>query len=101
MADLDRKILDTIVEETVSLLIRKNRDYGDSYFNLRKEFGPVAFVVRLADKCERLKCLLKNEPQIKEEKEEDTIKDIIGYCLLELYFRKTYVEEKDGKNKQS
>jgi len=99
VADLNRKILDTIVEETVSLLIRKNRDYGDSYFNLRKEFSPVAFVVRLADKCERLKCLLKNEPQVKEEREGNTIKNIIGYCLPELYFKKR-TEEKNGENKQ-
>jgi len=93
VADLDKKLLDDIVKDVVSLLIRKNKDYGNSYFTLREEFGTVAFIIRLVDKTERLKCLSKSEPQVKEEKEEDTIKDIVGYCLLELYYRKTKQEE--------
>lgn len=85
--ELKQESLNSISGEIINLLIKKNRDYGNSYFKLREEFGRVAFVVRLADKIERLKTLLKNEPQVMDEREEDTIKDIIGYCLLELYFR--------------
>lgn len=85
--ELKQESLNSISGEIINLLIKKNRDYGNSYFKLREEFGRVAFVVRLADKIERLKTLLKNKPQVMDEREEDTIKDIIGYCLLELYFR--------------
>ena len=85
--ELKQESLNSISGEIINLLIKKNRDYGNSYFKLREEFGRVAFVVRLADKIERLKTLLKNKPQVMDEREENTIKDIIGYCLLELYFR--------------
>lgn len=83
---LRRDLLDEIVYPIQELLIKKNSDYGDSYFELRKEFGKVAFLIRLTDKITRLKTLTKQQAQV-EESEEDTIKDIIGYCLLELYYR--------------
>ncbi len=41
------------------------------------------------DKVSRLKTLVKQNAQV-EETIEDTIKDILGYCLLELYYRKKY-----------
>ncbi|WP_038058553.1 nucleotide modification associated domain-containing protein [Thermodesulfovibrio yellowstonii] len=85
---LNKILLDKITEEVKELLIKKNTDYGDSYFQLREEFGPLAFIVRLADKVGRLKVLASQKAQVAEESEVDTIKDIIGYCLLELYFRK-------------
>lgn len=47
---LRRDLLNKIAYPIQELLIRKNSDYGDSYFDLRKEFGKVAFLVRLADK---------------------------------------------------
>ncbi len=84
---LDRSVLNSIVLKVVDLLIQKNADYGNSYFKLRDDFGKISFVVRLVDKTERLKNLAKKEPHFPSESEEDTIKDIIGYCLLELYYR--------------
>ncbi|MEM1973518.1 MAG: nucleotide modification associated domain-containing protein [Thermoplasmata archaeon] len=83
---LRRDLLNKIAYPVQELLIKKNSDYGDSYFELRKEFGKVAFLIRLTDKIARLKTLTKQQAQV-EESEEDTIKDIIGYCLLELYYR--------------
>lgn len=85
---MNKTLLDNIVNEISELLVKKNADYGNSYFELRDEFGQAAFVIRLADKVARLKNLLKNNRQIEDEKEIDTIKDIVGYCLLELCYRR-------------
>ncbi|SPF40772.1 conserved hypothetical protein [Candidatus Desulfosporosinus infrequens] len=70
------------------LLERKDADYGYSYDETRREFGPVAFLLRLNDKFVRLKTLTSNEAQVNDESIEDTISDIIGYCTLELRYRK-------------
>ena len=83
---IDFSLLGKVIDDVVSLLERKNSDYGNSYFKLRNEFGKVAFVVRIADKVERLKVLLRQLPRV-DESEEETITDIIGYCLLELLYR--------------
>lgn len=91
---LDKNQLEEIVRSVVELLLKKNADYGNSYFELRSEFGKVAFLVRLGDKYGRLKVLAKKEPEVTGESEEDTIRDIIGYCLLELYYRKYIVKQK-------
>jgi len=69
------------------LLEQKNHDYGRSYDELREEFGEVSFLVRIGDKFNRLKTLVKHPAEVKTESVEDTIKDIIGYCTLELCFR--------------
>lgn len=83
-----KEVLENLVLEILTLLFKKNTDYGDSYFNLRNEFGKITFIVRLCDKTNRLKTLFKQNTQVfNDEREEDTIKDIIGYCLLELYYR--------------
>ncbi|MDA8336470.1 MAG: nucleotide modification associated domain-containing protein [Peptococcaceae bacterium] len=70
-----------------NMLLQKNQDYGDSYKLLRDEYGVTAFHLRLADKFNRLKQVDRNGAKISESAE-DTIKDIIGYCTLELLYRK-------------
>lgn len=94
---LRKDLLNEIIHSVQELLIKKNADYGNSYFELRDEFGKVAFLVRIADKIGRLKTLARLSAQVNES-EEDTIKDIIGYCLLELYYR-TYGGGRDGMDK--
>jgi len=76
-----------IAEEMADIVSRKNADYGNSYFRLRSEWGPMSFGARLGDKYYRLVNLLQgHKPQVNESVE-DTIRDIIGYCLLELAYR--------------
>ncbi|MDI1472988.1 nucleotide modification associated domain-containing protein [Thermodesulfovibrio sp. 1176] len=95
---INLNLLHEMIYQVKELLIKKNTDYGNSYFELRKEFGKVAFLVRIADKLARLKTLVKQQAQV-EESEEDTIKDIIGYCLLELYYKQYYGGESNGMDK--
>lgn len=90
---LNKNLLAQICNESLELLVKKNADYGSSYFDLRREFGKVAFLIRLSDKVSRLKNLAKKEATEINETEEDTIKDIIGYCILELYYRRSKPEK--------
>jgi hypothetical protein len=82
-------ILDPIAE----LLLKKNTDYGNSYNILREEFGKTAFIIRISDKLNRLKSLQRNTALVTDESEDDTIRDIIGYCALELMYREEDAED--------
>lgn len=77
-----------ILKPVADLLKRKNTDYGDSYNENRAEYGPISFIIRLNDKFARLKTLIKQEARVENESIEDTLEDIIGYCTLELRFRR-------------
>ncbi|MEM5854199.1 MAG: nucleotide modification associated domain-containing protein [Candidatus Aenigmatarchaeota archaeon] len=84
-----------IALEIVNLLEEKNTLYGNSYKETRDEYGYIAFLIRLQDKINRIKTLYTKENLPKsEESIEDTLKDIIGYCLLELEYLKS---KKGGK----
>lgn len=69
-------------ELLASLLINKNRDYGNSVQEQFNEYGLTSILIRLDDKLRRLKNL-KNHPQhVKDESLLDTMKDIAGYAIL-------------------
>ena len=72
----------------LGLLEKKNKDYGRSYDKLREEFGEVSFLIRLSDKYNRLKTLTYHPASVEDESIIDTIYDVIGYCTLELAYRK-------------
>ena len=71
------------------LYIRKNHDYGYSFAKVRTEY-PNAIVIRLMDKLERVKQLLKpnNLTGLVTESLDDTLLDLANDCLLELTERK-------------
>lgn len=76
--------------EIAAMVKKKNEDYGGSYYKLRERYGHAGFLIRLADKTGRLDELLsgKGKKPVSGETVEDTIKDVVGYCLLELQYRK-------------
>ena len=82
-----KKILDPIAE----LLEKKNHDYGNSYSKLRDEYGEAGFLVRIADKLNRLVVLSRRSARVEDEASRDTISDMIGYCTLELKYREERV----------
>jgi hypothetical protein len=88
-------IFHRIADEVADTVSQKNHDYGNSYFRLRKEWGVQSFGVRLGDKYHRLANLLKGTEAQVDESIEDTIRDVIGYCLLELAYRERGVGEDD------
>lgn len=65
----------------------KNADYGDSFASLREEF-PDAILIRLTDKLNRLKTLVRGADQkVKDESIDDTLLDLANYCIMELVER--------------
>src|SRR5690606_169790 len=48
-----------IAREVAQTLERKNRDYGDSFFETYEEFGDLSTYIRLKDKLGRLKTLIE------------------------------------------
>ena len=88
-----------IATDIASLVEKKNVDYGNSFDKSIDEWGDVAYFIRVNDKFNRAKNLSKNEAQVKYEKLEDTLKDIIGYTLLYLNYlsqKEVFICEKEN-----
>ena len=64
----------------VSTLCRKQHDYGHGNIN---RFGIYGVIVRLSDKIERL-ANLNNIDKPQNESRQDTLLDIVGYCVIAL-----------------
>ncbi|MBE2917333.1 DUF1599 domain-containing protein [Anoxybacillus flavithermus] len=76
--ELHKKILNEI-HDTYK---RKNADYGNSFGEQFIEYGLLSAVIRLDDKMRRLKQLLKNEAQVKDESIRDTLLDLSNYAIM-------------------
>jgi len=76
--DLHRKILDEI-HDTYK---RKNADYGNSFEEQFKEYGLLSSQIRLDDKMRRLKQLVKEKAQVKDESIRDTLLDLANYAIM-------------------
>lgn len=74
---------DDVCRELNDLLTKKNSAYGTSVNDTFKDYGITAYAIRLQDKVNRLRTLIKN-PNISEndEKIEDTLMDLAGYAVL-------------------
>lgn len=84
-ADIHREICTGLTD----VYARKNADYGDSFGSLRKEY-PESICVRLGDKYNRLKSLMRPGyvAQVPDEKIEDTLLDLANYAIMELVERR-------------
>jgi len=63
---------------------RKNTDYGDSFGKQFEEYGIVSSAIRIEDKFNRFKNLIKNEAKVKDETIEDTLLDLANYAIMTL-----------------
>ena len=80
-----------------ALLVRKNRDYGSSGMKspvlMPNLVAREALLCRMSDKVARIAQLADgSDPQVADEKLEDTIRDLAGYCILWLTAGDTDVE---------
>jgi hypothetical protein len=67
--------------EMVATLCRKQHDYGHGNIN---RFGMYGVIVRLSDKIERLENLKNRNTKAANESTNDTLMDIVGYCVIAL-----------------
>lgn len=73
----------TIVNEMIETYRKKNHDYGDSFSQSYKDFGPIAGVVRISDKFNRLKTLASGkDSKVTTESILDTLTDMANYCIM-------------------
>jgi len=77
-----------ICSDLTALYERKNHDYGDSFGKGFKEYGMTMPCIRLEDKLNRLKSLLKSGAQVKDESIDDTLMDLANYAIMTLIERK-------------
>ena len=78
-ADAHKKLCDQLTDT----YIRKNHDYGDAFGKSIEEHGAIAGVVRMEDKFNRLKHIIKtNEVLVGDEKLEDTLLDLANYAIM-------------------
>lgn len=77
----------------VALYARKNKDYGDSFTDMYKEWGPMYPMSRMQEKLSRAIQLMRSgEAQVTEEKVTDTLLDLANYALM------TIMELKESKD---
>ena len=74
-----------VLDNLKILYEKKNADYGDSFNKLLDEFGLISSTIRLQDKVNRLKSVIKNKDQkVMDESIEDTLMDIANYSIMTL-----------------
>lgn len=72
---------------------RKNNDYGNSFERLNNQFGPLAGVIRIHDKINRILSLVDREQQVVDESLIDTYMDLANYANMQL----EWLERRGGK----
>lgn len=81
--------LDTMLD-IHELYYTKNKDYGDAFTKSLDKYGPIAAIVRMDDKWNRLENLVieAKDGLIKDEPVEDTLIDLANYAIMTaLYLR--------------
>ena len=80
---------DRYAKASLELMKAKNHDYGDSFNTTLNKYGPVASLVRMEDKLNRLSALLKDKAAIPEESVKDTLMDLANYSVMTLLWLET------------
>lgn len=92
-SDTHKATFESVLDEMKELHAKKDKDYGSAFHKSFEEFGVTAGVVRLNDKMERVKSLVKNgKAEVKDESLLDSLKDAACYAVM------LYVELKNKKN---
>ncbi len=73
-----------VTEQLCNLYLEKNECYGGSFHKQFIEYGLLCPVIRLSDKLERIKTLVKKGYDCGDETIEDTLKDLANYAIMTL-----------------
>ena len=71
-----------IIEKMIQLHTAKNKDYGNAFSQSYDEFGAVMAVIRINDKLNRFKTLIKQNSEVKTESVKDTLIDLANYAVM-------------------
>lgn len=71
-----------ICDELTELYRKKNHDYGDSFHKSFEEFGLTMAAIRINDKVNRIKTLIKSDSKVNDESIRDTLPDAANYCIM-------------------
>jgi len=74
--------INAVTDTVRDTLIRKNRDYGDSFAKQFAKYGVLSGLIRMDDKMRRLENLVGGAEQNVDESIEDTLLDLAGYAIL-------------------
>ena len=92
-SDTHNATFESVLDEMKELHAKKDKDYGSAFHKSFEEFGATAGVVRLNDKMERVKSLVKNgKVEVKDESLLDSLEDLACYAVM------LYVELKNKDN---
>ena len=73
----------SICNQLNAIYERKNHDYGDSFAKSYREYGMTMPCIRLEDKLNRLKTLVKSgDAKVADESVRDTILDLANYAIM-------------------
>lgn len=81
-------LFNTLLNQIKDTHEKKNHDYGNSFAKSMDEFGMPAAAIRLSDKLNRFKSLIKSEAQVKDESIEDTLLDMAAYAIMTVEYLK-------------
>lgn len=90
---ITERLINSVTDKIKFTLFKKNQDYGDSFHKRFKEYGMTSALIRIEDKVERLKHIIKNGIDVKDETIDDTLQDLAGYAILTLVERMKVNEE--------
>jgi hypothetical protein len=82
MQKVNKDNIEMACELLASMLVSKNRDYGNSVQEQFEEYGMTSLLIRLDDKLRRLKNLQRNKQMVMDESVLDTLIDLAGYAIL-------------------
>ena len=71
-----------LVKDINKLYEQKNHDYGDSFGKSYAEDGLVMAKIRIGDKFNRFKTLIKSDAKVNDESIRDTLIDLANYALM-------------------
>ena len=82
-------------DELHDIYKRKNNDYGNSFEVSLDKYGVIAAVVRLQDKVTRYVSLTTggNKRLVADEKVEDTLLDLVNYCVMTVMYYEALYEQ--------
>lgn len=94
-----QELIIKVCDEVKELLLKKNRDYDNSFSKQYAEYGLLSGVIRLEDKMSRIRNLAKGNTAQVDEKVDQTLIDLVGYGCLILVERSKEKELADGISK--